>query len=74
MYIIEVLYKLFKKEQKLKQEALYKKESTSEEVSYESCEHTFLPIDSTKEVLACSKCGLVVKTQDLKSDKNFFMR
>lgn len=39
----------------------------------EDCEHIFLPIDSTGEVLACSKCGLVVNKSDLK-DKNIFKR
>ena len=31
----------------------------------ENCEHVFLPIDSTGEILACSKCGLVIKKKDL---------
>jgi hypothetical protein len=35
------------------------------------CEHVFLPLDSTGEVLACSKCGLVVNKKDLK-DENIF--
>ena len=37
------------------------------------CEHIFLPIDSSEEVFACSKCGLVVNKKDLK-DKNIFKR
>lgn len=37
----------------------------------EECEHIFLPIDSTGELLACSKCGLVVNKKDLK-DVNIF--
>lgn len=37
----------------------------------QDCEHIFLPIDSSGDVLACSKCGLVVKRKDLK-DKNIF--
>lgn len=37
----------------------------------EICEHIFLPVDSTGEFLACSKCGLVVNKKDLK-DKNIF--
>lgn len=44
-----------------------------EESEEENCEHIFLPIDSTGEVLACSKCGLVVNKKDLK-DKNIFNR
>lgn len=41
------------------------------EFDSENCEHVFLPIDSTGETLACSKCGLVVKRKDLK-DENIF--
>ena len=26
----------------------------------EDCEHVFLPVDSTGEILACSKCGLLL--------------
>lgn len=37
------------------------------------CEHVFLPIDSTGDVLSCSKCGLLVNKDDLK-DINIFKR
>lgn len=37
----------------------------------EHCEHIFMPIDSTGDILACSKCGLVVNKKDLKK-KNIF--
>lgn len=39
----------------------------------EECEHIFLPVDSTGNVLACSKCGLVVNRENLK-DINIFKR
>ena len=26
-----------------------------------TCEHNFMPIDSTGQVLACTKCGFVIK-------------
>ena len=29
-----------------------------------TCEHNFMPVDSTGEVLACTKCGFVVKQRD----------
>lgn len=74
MYIIELLYKLFQKEQRLKQQAVPQKDFVEGDVSYELCEHVFLPIDSTKEILACSKCGFIVKASELKKNKNFFMR
>ena len=36
-----------------------------EQTDYENvCEHTFFPIDSTGETLACSKCGLVIKNSE----------
>lgn len=36
-----------------------------------NCEHIFMPIDSTGEILACSKCGQLIKKSDLKP-LNFF--
>ena len=35
------------------------------------CEHIFLPVDSSGEILACSKCGKIVKKRDFYG-KNFF--
>lgn len=32
----------------------------------EKCNHVFLPLDSTGETLACTKCGLVVKNDPLR--------
>ena len=29
-----------------------------------TCEHNFMPVDSTGLVLACTKCGFVVKNKD----------
>ena len=40
-----------------------------------SCKHNFMPIDSTKTVLSCTKCGYVIKNTKMKfnsSDKNPF--
>ena len=33
----------------------------------EDCEHVFLPLDSTEEYFACSKCGFIVKKGELKN-------
>jgi len=41
---------------------------TSEDIK---CEHVFMPVDSTGEVLACTKCGEIKKRTELK-DINFF--
>lgn len=57
----------------------YKRESTFDPFiqddieNSDSCEHVFLPIDSSGDTLACSKCGLVVNKSELK-DVNIFKR
>ncbi len=35
--------------------------TTSQEDDSASCVHNFMPVDSTGEVLACTKCGFVIK-------------
>lgn len=69
MYILELLFSLLKKR---------KNKSESKRFSYEpaenideKCEHIFLPIDSTKKVLACTKCGYILKITP-QAKKNFF--
>lgn len=69
MYLLELITKYI-------QGKKYKRQNdfdpfAQDEVEEECCEHVFLPVDSTGEVLACSKCGLVVNKKDLK-DKNIF--
>ena len=70
MYFIELLVKKFKKKQEFKEEYNPLDEEMNEE---EKCEHVFMPIDSTGEVLSCRNCGLVVNRKDLK-DINFFRK
>lgn len=79
MYFIEILVKYFKKDRFTevldehdKNAALNPLENIPEEEFDPNCEHIFMPIDSTGEVLACSKCGLVVNKKDMQY-KNFFM-
>lgn len=36
----------------------------------EDCEHEFLPVDSTKELLACIKCGFIVKVKGNKNSED----
>ncbi|MFI3300094.1 MAG: hypothetical protein R3Y28_01615 [Candidatus Gastranaerophilales bacterium] len=47
-----------------------------QEEDSDRCEHLFMPVDSTKEHLACSKCGLIVHKDNLKKynifKKKFF--
>lgn len=66
MYIAELLYLT------VKRLILARKKGAPEQVpAQEECRHVFLPIDSTKEILACSKCGKVVRRRDFYG-KNFF--
>lgn len=60
MYIFELAAKLLK-------EKKHKKNINPPEIDYEEkCSHVFLPVDSTGETLACSKCGLIVKNDSSK--------
>ena len=61
MYIFELISKL-KKDYDEKSGIFSKKENKnlSFEEEYTKCEHIFVPIDSTKKVLACSKCGFII--------------
>lgn len=73
MFIVEwIIKKLTHK--KNEEELLFNPDGTSKvnsESDSEICEHLFMPIDSTNEILACAKCGLVVKRSELKN-KNIF--
>ena len=71
MYFIELLVKKFCKKQS--NDESYNPLGDETEQDYEKCEHIFMPIDSTGEVLSCRNCGLVVKRDELK-DINFFRR
>lgn len=69
MYFIELIVNKFLK--KKQEETFNPLSSENEEEDYENCEHIFMPIDSTGEILACSKCGLVVNKKDLKKQNIF---
>lgn len=58
MYIIELFFKIKDdiKSGKFKRKKMHEK---NEEI--EKCNHLFVPIDSTKRILACSKCGEIYK-------------
>lgn len=75
MYIFELLVKYLKKDRVVeildeydRKTALNPLDDIPEEVDEsETCEHVFMPIDSTGEILACSKCGFVINKKDLQS-------
>lgn len=57
MYFIEKILRLFYKKKK------YNNKYMSEKI--DKCEHLFLPVDSSGEYLACTKCGKVIKKDEL---------
>ena len=74
MYIIELFIKWLNKNKRTESvnpEKTFKEgvninregEITKEPIEDEAlnCEHNFMPIDSTGLVLACTKCGFVIK-------------
>lgn len=67
MYILECLFKLFRKKTKEKNDFNYNplNEPYIEE-EYERCNHKFMPLDSSGENLACIKCGFIVKRSNIK--------
>lgn len=69
MYIFEKLWEYLFPE-KLDKEYNYDPLKTIEEDDDEDCEHEFLPVDSTGEVLACIKCGYVIRVKSQNNDEN----
>lgn len=68
MYIFELIAKL-----KFRKKASKKTEEPL--VEEEKCRHILVPIDSTKKILACSKCGFLIKRSELPQNlrnKNIF--
>ena len=75
MYIFELINKLKSKNNPPRQEFVESVEQEDELENALTCNHVFMPIDSTKTVLACSKCGYVIKNDKMRFtelDKNPF--
>ena len=71
MYLIELIVKWINPKKKYERKEKFDPFAQEEFDNSENCEHTFLPVDSTGETLACSKCGLLVNKSELK-DINIF--
>ena len=70
MYIVEVFIKWLNKRQT--KEIKPEKPDFKEIDEATNCEHNFMPIDSTGDVLACTKCGFVIKKRpNFQGGKNF---
>ncbi len=64
MYIIELFIKWLNKNKRglgANPDNMFQEKYDNTEDEAEYCEHNFMPVDSTGETLACTKCGLVVK-------------
>ncbi len=71
MYIIEQITKIYLKLKKReKQIVLPDNNDIYELEDAVSCQHNFMPIDSTGNILACSKCGFLINKQKLKKKKD----
>lgn len=74
MFIVEFLVKFFsnKKQTKVEPKMFDDEEEPLEDIN--TCSHIFLPIDSTKKVYACSKCGYVIKKEEYDKKRNIFRK
>lgn len=70
MYIVELFIKWLNKnkrgtganpENHFKERLTGETASAGDEDEALTCEHNFMPVDSTGLVLACTKCGFVIK-------------
>lgn len=75
MYILELIAKILTDKKNKSNTKERQKKLIPPETDYEEkCNHVFLPLDSTGETLACTKCGLVVKNDPLRvKPKNPFL-
>lgn len=71
MYLFELIVKWIFPNKKYDNKRVFDPFAFDDSDNSGDCEHIFLPIDSTGEILACSKCGLLVNKKDLK-DKKYF--
>ena len=69
MYFIEILSKIFNKDN-LSKLRLFRKNSNINEFDETKCNHTFVAIDSTQKVFACINCGLVINKDKLEKIKD----
>ncbi len=67
MYIIELFIKWLNKNKRgagANPQGIYKETFDESPDEALTCRHNFMPVDSTGNVLACTKCGFVVKRNE----------
>lgn len=67
MYILELFIKWLNKRQS--NEVITEKPDFTEIDEALTCNHNFMPIDSTGLTLACTKCGFVVQSREKQNKK-----
>lgn len=76
MYIIELIFKKLTRKKDKPVQDLFQINTT--EANYDACKHMFMPVDSTGEVLSCTKCGFLMKKSEIEKQtslkKNFFIK
>ena len=71
MYIIELFIKWLNKNNRgdgANPDGIFKEKFKEDEDEALNCKHNFMPTDSTGTVLACTKCGFVVKKKGTKEE------
>ena len=64
LYIVELFIKWLNKNKRgdsANPDGVYRESFKPEEDEAINCKHIFMPVDSTGNVLACTKCGYVIK-------------
>lgn len=64
LYIVELFIKWLNKNKRgdsANPDGVYRESFKQEEDEAINCKHNFMPVDSTGNVLACTKCGYVIK-------------
>ena len=69
MYILELFTKVLKTLCRGKTPV---EDTEDDTIEYEKCDHIFAPVDSTETVLACTKCGQLVRKDELVVKDNIF--
>ena len=67
MYIIELFIKWLNKNKRgngANPDGIFTEDFKQEKDVALTCKHNFMPVDSTRTVLACTKCGFVVKKNE----------
>ncbi len=71
MYIFELIAQAFKKKKSFNNYDPIQSSQNYIEEDSETCNHLFMPLDSSNTMFACKYCGLVVPKEKLKN-KNIF--